>query len=164
MTKLVHKGDVIIEHPNRAKSASKISRAVMVVLLLLSAGLMTVIVLGGWDALMGMQLIAIAWILTYVMFAYFIARWRRGVLPVIAALALIMLIFAVIAVPTWVDRDSAGFEPAALSAGVLATLTAVLVALQAVVCIAAAQAFNQEWNVEVEHWPEEEPDFVPLGV
>ena len=164
MTKQVHKGEVIIEHPNRAKSASKISRAVMVILLLLSAALMTVIVIGGWDALMGMQLIAIAWIALYVMFAYFIARWRRGVLPVIAALALIMLIFAVIAVPTWVDRDAVGFEPSALSASVLATLSAVLVALQAVVCIAAAQAFNQEWNVEVEHWPEEEPDFVPLGV
>lgn len=164
MTKLVHKGDVIIEHPNRAKSSSKVSRAVMVVLLLLSAALMTVIVIGGWDALMGMQLIAIGWILFYILFAYFVARWRRGVLPVIAALALIMLIFAVIAVPTWVDRDSAGFAATSLSAGVLATLSAVLVALQAVVCIAAAQAFNQEWNVEVEHWPEEEPDFVPLGV
>jgi hypothetical protein len=164
MSKVTHKGEMVIEHPNRAKSASKISRAVMVVLLLLSAALMTVIVIGGWDALMGMQLIAIAWIVLYIMFAYFIARWRRGVLPVIAALALIMLIFAVIAVPTWVDRDSAGFAATSLSAGVLATLTAVLVALQAVVCIAAAQAFNQEWNVEVEHWPDEEPDFVPLGV
>jgi 6-phosphofructokinase len=164
MSKVTHKGEMVIEHPNRAKSSSKTSRAIMVVLLLLSAGLMTVIVIGGWDALMGMQLIAVAWILLYVLFAYFIARWRRGVLPVIAALALIMLIFAVIAVPTWVDRDSAGFEATSLSAGVLATLTAVLVALQAVVCIAAAQAFNQEWNVEVEHWPDEEPDFVPLGV
>ena len=164
MTKQTHKGEVIIEHPNRAKSSSKLSRAVMVILLLLSAGLMSVIALGGWDALMGMQLIAIAWILLYVLFAYFIARWRRGILPVIAALALIMLIFAVIAVPTWVDRDAAGFEATALSAGVLATLTAVLVALQGVLCIAAGQAFNQEWNVEVEHWPEEEPEFVPLGV
>ena len=164
MTKVTHKGEVIIEHPNRAKSSSKISRAAMVILLLLSAGLMSVIVIGGWDALMGMQFIAVAWILLYVMFAYFIARWRRGILPVVAALSLIMLIFAMIAVPTWVDRDSAGYAATSLSAGVLATLTAVLVALQGVVCLAAGQAFNQEWNVEVEHWPEEEPDYVPLGV
>ena len=164
MTKVTHKGEVIIEHPNRAKSASKVSRAVMVILLLLSAGLMAVIVFGGWDALMGMQVIALAWIAFYVFFAFLVARWRRGVLPVIAALALIMLIFALIAVPTWVDRDSAGYAATPLGAGVLATLAAVLVALQAVLCIAAGQAFNQEWNVEVEHWPEEEPDFVPLGV
>ena len=114
---------------------------------------------------MGMQLIAIGWILIYVMFAYFVARWRRGVLPVIAALALIMLIFAVIAVPTWVDRDSAGFEPVGAERGRPRHADRRSSSrLQAVVCIAAAQAFNQEWNVEVEHWPEEEPDFVPLGV
>jgi hypothetical protein len=91
-------------------------------------------------------------------------RWNRGVLPVVAALAIIMLIFSVIAVPTWVDRDSAAYAESALSAGLLATLTAILVALQAVLCIASMHAFNQQWNVEVEHYPAEEPDFVPLGV
>ena len=164
MTKVVHKGGVIIEHPNRAKSSSKLFRVLVAGLLIASSVLMTVIVIGGWDALMGMQLIAIAWIAIYLMFAYFVWRWRRGVLPVIAALTLLMLIFSVIAVPTWVDRDAAGYAETTLSAGLLATLSAILVALQAVTCAAAGYAFNQEWNVEVEHWPEEEPDWVPLGV
>ena len=123
---------MIIEHPNRAKASSKSSRAFMVLLLLGSAGLIGLIVIGGWSALMGMKLIAIAWVLLYLLFAYYVARWNRGVLPVVAALSIIMLIFAVIAVPTWVDRDSASYASSALSAGLLATLTAILVALQAV--------------------------------
>lgn len=162
--KQVHKGDVIIEHPNRAKASSKTSRALMVLLLLGSALLMTVIALGGWSALQGMRLIAIAWILLYVLLAYYVSRWNRGVLPVIAALAMIMAIFSMIAVPTWIDRDSASYAQAALSAGLLATLTAALAALQTVVVFAGMHAFSQGWNVEVEHWPEEEPDYVPLGV
>jgi len=164
MTKVVHKGGVVIEHPNRAKSSSKLSRMLVTALLIASAVLMTVIVIGGWDALMGMQFIALAWIAVYLLFAFYVWRWRRGILPVIAALSLIMLIFALIAVPTWVDRDSAGYAETALSASLLATLTAILVALQALTCAAAGQAFTQEWNVEVEHWPEEEPDWVPLGI
>lgn len=164
MTKVVHRGDVIIEHPNRAKSSSKLFRVLVTSLLVASAVLMAVIVIGGWDALLGMQLVAIAWIAIYLLFAFYVWRWRRGVLPVVSALTLIMLIFAVLAVPTWIDRDSPGYAETTLSAGLLATLTAILVAVQALTCAAAGQAFTQEWNVEVEHWPEEEPDWVPLGV
>jgi hypothetical protein len=159
-----HEGQMIIEHPNRAKASSKTSRLIMVLLLLGSAGLIGLIIVGGWSVLMGMKIIAIGWVLLYLLFAYYVARWNRGVLPVVAALSIIMLIFAVIAVPTWVDRDSASYASSALSAGLLATLTAILVALQAVMCVFAMHAFNQQWNVEVEHYPAEEPDFVPLGV
>jgi hypothetical protein len=162
--KPVHEGEVIIEHPNRAKASSKTSRAVMILLLLASAGLIAVIIIGGWSALQGMKVIAVVWVLLYLMFAFFVGRWNRGVLPVVAALAIILLIFSVIAVPTWVDRDSASYAASALSASLLATLTGILVALQAVLCIAAMHAFNQEWNVEVEHFPAEEPNYVPLGV
>ncbi len=162
--KQVHEGEVVIEHPNRAKASSKSSRALMILLLLGSSALIAVIVLGGWSALQGMKLIAIGWILLYLLFAFYVGRWNRGVLPVVAALAIILLIFAVIAVPTWVDRDSSAYDASALSAGLLATLTAILVALQGVLCVASMHAFNQEWNVEVEHYPAEEPDFVPLGV
>ena len=42
--------------------------------------------------------------------AFFVARWNRGVLPVAAALAIIMLIFAAVAGPGWFDRDKAGFD------------------------------------------------------
>jgi prepilin signal peptidase PulO-like enzyme (type II secretory pathway) len=163
VTTEAHRGEPVIEHPNRAKSASKISRVVMVVLLIASAVLMTIIIIGGWDALMGMQFVALGWVAIYLLFAYYVARWNRGVLPVIAALAVIMLIFAVIAVPSWIDRDSADYAETTLGAGLLATLAAILVALQAVVAVAAGQAFSQAWNVEVEHWPEDDPDYVPAS-
>ena len=118
-----HEGQMVIEHPNRAKASSKTSRVVMVLLLLGSAALIALIIVGGWSALMGMKVIAIGWVLLYLLFAFYVARWNRGVLPVVAALSIIMLIFAVIAVPTWVDRDSASYADPALSAGLLATLT-----------------------------------------
>ena len=102
---------MVIEHPNRAKASSKTSRLIMVLLLLGSAGLIALIIIGGWSALMGMKIIAIGWVLLYLLFAFYVARWNRGVLPVVAALSIIMLIFAVIAVPTWVDRDSASYAP-----------------------------------------------------
>ena len=43
------------------------------------------------------------------MIAYFVARWNRGVLPVAAALAIILLIFAAVAGPAWFARDKTGF-------------------------------------------------------
>ncbi len=159
-----HEGPVVIEHPNRAKSSSKLIRAVVVLLLLASAALIALVTFGGWDVLQGMRAICIGWILVYLVFAYYVTRWNRGVLPVIAALSVIMLIFAVIAVPSWFDRDAAGFSQPALSAEVLGTLTAILVAVQVLLALIAMQGFTQAWNVEVEHWPEEEPDYVPLGV
>ena len=44
-------------------------------------------------------------------------RWNRGVLPVAAALAVLLMIFALVAGPGWFDRDKAGFEQPAIDAG-----------------------------------------------
>ena len=57
--------------------------------------------------------------LIYLLVAYYIARWRSGMLPVIAALATIMLIFAAVSAPEWFARDKEGFEDPALAASVL---------------------------------------------
>jgi ABC-type transport system involved in cytochrome bd biosynthesis fused ATPase/permease subunit len=119
--------------------------------------------IGGWDVLQGMQLITIGWILVYGLFAWYVVRWNRGVLPVISALAILMLIFGLVAMPAWFDRDAPGFAETSLSAGLLGTLTALLVAIQALLIFFAMQGFRQAWNVEVEHWPDEEPDYVPAG-
>jgi hypothetical protein len=162
--KVEHKGEVIIEHPNRAKASSKTTRAVVVVLLAASMALMALILIGGWDSMQGVQNLTIMWILVYALFAWYVLRWNRGVLPVIAALGILMLIFGLVAMPAWFDRDAPGFAETTIPAGVLGTLTAVLVAVQALLIFFAMQGFRQEWNVEVEHWPEEEPDYVPLGV
>lgn len=158
-----HEGQPIIEHPNRDKASSKSTRVVVTVLLLVSAALIAIVTIGGWDVLQGVVLVSLGWVLLYVMFAYYVMRWNRGVLPVIAALAIIMLIFAAIAVPSWFDRDAVGYTQPSLDADVLGTISAILVPVQALLLIAAMHGFRQEWNVEVEHWPDEEGEALPAG-
>jgi len=153
----------MIEHPNRAKGASQAMRAVVVVVLILSSLLIAVITFGGWSALAGMKAICLVWIVLDLVFAYYVWQWARGVLPVIATLAMMMAVFGLIAIPSWVSREGFGYAQPALSSNVLGSLTAILVALQVLVIIASMYAFRQQWNVEVEHWPAEEGDSLPAG-
>ena len=163
MKSVVHKGEAVIEHPNRVKSASQTMRAVVVVVLILSSLLIAVITIGGWSALAGMKPICIVWIFLDLLFAFYVAKWARGVLPVIATLAMMMGVFGLIAIPSWVDREGFGYAQPALSSSLLGSLTAILVALQLLVIITSMYAFSQQWNVEVEHWPAEEGDALPAG-
>ncbi len=158
-----HSGEPIIEHPNRHKSASKTMRVVIIILLLISTLLIGLVTFGGLHVLQGVVVINIAWMLIYLLFAFYVWRWNRGVLPVAAALAMIMLIFAIIAVPSWLDRDAVGYTQPAIDASVLATITAIIIPVQALLMIAAMQGFRQEWNVEVEHWPEDEAGAMPAA-
>ena len=149
---------MIIEHPNRKKASSKLTRAIVVVLLLASAGLMAIVTLGGWDALEGAKALQIAYIVLYVVVAFFVLRWSRGVLPVAAALATVLLIFAAVSAPEWFDRDKAGFADPALDESILGLLTALLVPVQLLLIAFAMSGFRQAWNVEVEHHEEPPPE------
>ena len=144
-----------IEHPNRAKPASKAMRLVVIVLLLVSVGLMVVITIGGWTAIAGAKPLQLVYIALYVVLAYFVARWSRGVLPVVAALAMVLLIFAAVSTPAWFDRNGPGFTDPALPSELLGLLTALLVPVQLLLIATAMSGFRQAWNVEVEHAPDE---------
>jgi multisubunit Na+/H+ antiporter MnhC subunit len=146
--------DVVIEHPNRDTAASKATRAVVILLLLASVALFVIVTIGGWDVLVGAQFLQIAYILLYLLMAYYVARWNRGVLPVVAALAIIMLIFAAVATPGWFARDKTGYTDPALPAELLGTITAIVVPVQALLIAFAMRAFQQAWNVEVERYPD----------
>jgi hypothetical protein len=148
---------VIIEHPNRRKGSSKFTRAVVMVLLLVSAALVAIVTVGGWDALEGAKALQIAYIVIYVVLAFFVLRWSRGVLPVAAALAIVLLIFAAVAAPAWFARDKPGFTDPALGAALLGVLTALLVPVQLLLMAFAMSGFRQAWNVEVER--HEEPPY-----
>jgi hypothetical protein len=139
-----------IEHPNRAKTSSKATRAVVVVLLLASALVMIVISIGAWDVLVGAKGVQVLYIVLYLGIAYLVARWSRGVLPVAAALAIVLLIFAAVSVPGWFARDKPGFEDPALASDVVGILTALLIPLQLLLIGFAMRGFQQAWNVEVE--------------
>jgi len=146
--------DAVIEHPNRRKAASKITKLLVVLLLLVSAALVLIVTIGGWDELEGAKALQIAYIAIYLLMAVLVARWNRGVLPVAAALAIVMLIFAAIAGPAWFERDKEGFADPALDPSVLGLVTLLLVPVQALLILAAMSGFRQAWNVEVERRPE----------
>ena len=140
----------VITHPNREKAASKATKAVVVLLLLVSAGVMTVITVGGWDALEGAKAIQISFIVLYIVFAFMIARWNRGLLPVASALSIILLIFAAVSGGEWFDRDKPGFADPTLNEDIIGLLTYLLVPLQVLLMAFAMRGFAQAWNVEVE--------------
>lgn len=144
----------VIEHPNRDKAASKATRVVVILLLLVSAGLFLIVTAGGWDALVGAQAMQIFYIVVYLLMAFYVGRWNRGVLPVIAALAIIMAIFAAVATPEWFDRDKTGFSDPALSSEVLGLISAIIVPVQILLIAFAMRGFQQAWNVEVERYPD----------
>jgi hypothetical protein len=142
--------EVRIEHPNREMASSKATRAVVIFLLLVSAALVAIVTVGGWSTLQGAKGLQVAHIVLYLVMAYYVARWNRGVLPVAAALAIILLIFAAVSGPAWFDRDKTGFDDPALDSGLLGLITLLIVPVQLLLIAFAMRGFTQEWNVEVE--------------
>jgi hypothetical protein len=119
-----------------------------------------VIIIGGWTRLEGVKFLTIIYAGLYVLFAFLVARWNRGVLPVASALSIILAIFAGIAAPAWFDRAKDGLSDPALPPDLLGILCLLLVPLQVILIAVAMVAFNQEWHVE-----EERPigDEIPPG-
>jgi hypothetical protein len=141
---------VIVTHPNRGKSVVQATRAAVVLLLLVSAALVLIVTVGGWSVLEGAIPVQIGYIAVYLTLAFFAARWNRGVLPVAAALAVLLGIFALVAGPGWFDRDKSGFAQPSIDAGVLGLLTLLIVPVQMLLVAFAMRGFNQGWNVELE--------------
>jgi K+-sensing histidine kinase KdpD len=148
--------ETVIEHPNRRKPAAQLARLVVVVLLLATAVLLLITTLGGWDTFEGDKPILILFIAIYLVLALFVARWSRGVLMMGVAMAVFLGIFAVLAAPSWFDRDAPGYTDPGLSSAVLGLLCILIAALQAALIIVGLIAFRQRWNVEVER-PRAEP-------
>jgi hypothetical protein len=153
--------DVVIEHPNREKAASKATKAVVVLLLLVSVALMLIVTVGGWDVLEGAKALQLGYMAIYLVMAYYVARWNRGILPVAAALGIILLIFAAVATPEWFDRDKAGFSNPTINEDVLGLITAILVPVQVLLIAFAMRGFAQAWNVEVERHPDGSTNAAP---
>jgi lysylphosphatidylglycerol synthetase-like protein (DUF2156 family) len=145
----------VIYHPNRDKAESKATKAIVVLLLLVSAALVLLITIGGWSALQGAQPAAFVYAFLNLLFAYYVSRWNRGILTVAAALAVLYGVLALVAGPSWFARDKEGFADPALDPAMLGLLTFVLVPVQALLVAFCARAFSQRWNVEVEVDPDE---------
>jgi presenilin-like A22 family membrane protease len=141
---------VTITHPNRDKPIVQATRATVVLLLLVSAALVLIITIGGWNILESAIPVQIAYVAIYLTMAFFAARWNRGVLPVAAALAVLLAIFALVAGPAWFARDKSGFAEPAMGSSLLGLLTLLVVPVQMLLVAFAMRGFNQGWNVELE--------------
>jgi hypothetical protein len=140
----------MIVHPNRDKPAAKATKAGVILLLLVTAGLVAIVTAGGWSSLQGAQIVAIAYVIIFCVSAYYVGKWNRGILPVASALAILLLVVAAIAAPGWFDRDKAGYDNPGLPPSFLGLLTAIIVPVSFLLIIFAMRGFTQQWNVEVE--------------
>src|SRR5256714_10754309 len=148
--------DVVLDHPNRKKASSKATKAVVILLMLASVALMAIVAIGGWNTLEGAKSILIAYMAIYLIMAFYTARWNRGVLPLAAAFAIILLIFAAIAGPEWFARDKNGFTNPTLDESILGLLTLLLIPVEFLLIAFAMRGFSQDWHVEVER-PADDP-------
>jgi hypothetical protein len=156
-----------IAYPNRDKAASKATKTIVILLLLVSVALMLIVTIGGWSKLQGLKLVNFVWCGVYVIMAIYIARWNRGLLPIAAALGILLLILSLIAGTgvagtSWFDRSHSGFAPAetifggsGLSPDTLGTVTLLMAPVQVLLIFFCMRGFAQGWNVEVEV-PEDE--------
>jgi hypothetical protein len=143
---------VIITHPNRDKPVVQATRATVILLLLASAALVLAITIGGFEALEGVGPIALqgVFIVVDLLLAFYAVRWNRGVLPVASVIAVLLGTFALVAAPSWFERDKSTFAQPALSSSLLGLLTLLVIPLQILVVVFAMRGFSQGWNVELE--------------
>jgi lysylphosphatidylglycerol synthetase-like protein (DUF2156 family) len=139
--------------PNREKAGSITTKFVIVLLLLATAVLAALVTVGGWSVLKGgsgMGILCAIYAILYAFFAFLVARWSRGILPVAAALSMILAIFCAVGADSWFARDKEGFAEALFPSSLVGTLVIVLGLLQIAVIAFAFIGFSQEWHVEEE--------------
>jgi hypothetical protein len=124
--------------------------------------LLLAVTIGGWSKLQGMAAVNFVWCGVYLIIAYYVWRWSRGLLPIAAALGILLLIVALIAGlgasgTSWFDRSHFGYASAqsifgggGFSPDILGLLTVLLAPVQVLLIVFAMRGFSQGWNVEVE--------------
>jgi hypothetical protein len=135
-------------HPNRDKPEAKQTRAAVTFLLLVSAVLVAIVTVGGWEKLQGAKPVDVFYVIVYLLFAYYVYRWNRGVLPVSMAMAVILIIFAAVSGPAWFARDKTGFDSPPLPEPLLGLLTLALIPVSLLLILFSMRGFQQGWNIE----------------
>ncbi len=132
--------------PNRERNDAKATKVLVAIVLLASAALLVIITLGGWERLQGASVgaVTLAWAALYVLFAFLVIRWQRGILPVAAALAVLMLIFAAVSAPGWFARDKDGLSSPALPEELIGLLVVIMIPVQIVLIAVAMYALQPE--------------------
>jgi hypothetical protein len=139
--------------PNREKAESVTTKFVLVLLLLATSAIAVIVSITGFSLMSGgtgMALVCLVYGLLYAFFAFLVARWNRGILPVAAALSMILAIFCAVGADSWFARDKSGFEEGLIPSTLIGLFVVILALLQIVLIAAALYGFNQEWHVEEE--------------
>jgi hypothetical protein len=152
----------VVTYPNRELRASQITKVLVVAALVISTLLMLAVTVGGWSKLAGLLPLNLIWCAVYLTIAYYVRRWARGLLPIAAALAALLFVFAVIATTSlegvsWSDRSAPGYGAAhtlfgggGLTPRALNALTIAIAAAQALLIAFAMRGFSQRWSIEYE--------------
>jgi peptidoglycan/LPS O-acetylase OafA/YrhL len=139
--------------PNREKAESVTTKIVTVILLAATSIIAVIVAITGFSLMSGgtgMAIVTLIYGLLYAFFAFLVARWNRGILPVVAALSMILAIFCAVGADSWFARDKTGFEEGLIPVTLIGLLVIILALLQIVLVAAALYGFNQEWHVEEE--------------
>jgi hypothetical protein len=139
--------------PNRLKAESITTKFVIVFLMLATGVIAGIVTITGFSLLVGggaMGIVCIIYTLLYFFFAFLVFRWSRGILPVAAALSMILAIFCAVGAESWFSRDKSGFAHALIPVPLIGLLVLILAVIQIILIAVALYGFNQEWHVEEE--------------
>lgn len=163
-----------VVYPNRYKSSSKMMKLVVVILMGVTVALMLLVTLGGWTKLQGLRYVNLFWAVSFVVIAYYVFRWKRGLLPMAAGGGIILMMLALVAGTgaagaSWFDRSHVGYASAksifgssGLSDNILGLLTVLMAPVAILLIVVSMKGFSQGWNVEQEV-PEDEADKYKRG-
>jgi hypothetical protein len=139
--------------PNREKTESITTKFVLVLLLAATSALAFLVTITGFSLMTGgggMGIVCLIYAALYAFFAFLVLRWNRGILPVAAALSMILAIFCATGADSWFARDKNGFDEGLLPSPLIGLLVVILAILQLFLIAVALYAFNQNWHVEEE--------------
>jgi hypothetical protein len=97
-----------------------------------------------------MGIVCLIYAALYLLFGIRAAQWSRGVLPVAAALSMILAIFCAVGANSWFARDKDGFEDALLPVPLIGLLVIITLLVQILLIAACFYGFSQDWHVEEE--------------
>jgi lysylphosphatidylglycerol synthetase-like protein (DUF2156 family) len=153
----------VVVYPNRDKAASKTTKLVVALILLVSVAIMLILTIGGWSEFQGLKGVNLIVCVLYCLLAFYIfTRWARGLLPIAAMFGILMLMLAVVAGTglagtSWFNRSHFGFAPSkslfgskGITPDLLGLLTVLLIPVQILLIVFAMIGFRQGWGVEKE--------------
>jgi lysylphosphatidylglycerol synthetase-like protein (DUF2156 family) len=153
----------VVVYPNRDKAASKTTKLVVALIMLVSVALMLILTIGGWSEFQGLKGINLIVCALYCVLAFYIfTRWARGLLPIAAMFGILLLMLAVVAGTglagtSWFNRSHFGFAPSkslfgskGITPDLLGLLTVLLIPVQILLIVFAMIGFRQGWGVEKE--------------